>query len=164
MPFLATASSVACRRGRAVDDFGIDAGLHGFEHVAAGQVDRRGLAKREAMILALLAAMSDADHQRHIAAGQVVGFERLARDALIVVQAGLHGHDLRLDDHVLVHLAEGHADQVPDRDARAGEKRLNPQPEIVGEHRHDDQQHEQHDDGDDHRANREDLIEFPGGK
>ena len=42
MPFLATASSVVLRDLPgigAVDHFRIHAGLHGVEHVAAGQVD-----------------------------------------------------------------------------------------------------------------------------
>ena len=45
MPFLATALERRLAdfvRVGAVDHFGIDAGLHGFEHVAAGQVDGGG--------------------------------------------------------------------------------------------------------------------------
>ena len=41
---------------RAVDHLGIDARLHGLQHVAAGQVDRRGQFEREG-IFALRAAM-----------------------------------------------------------------------------------------------------------
>ena len=33
--------------GRAIDHFGIDAGLHGFEHIAAGQVDGGGFTVRK---------------------------------------------------------------------------------------------------------------------
>ena len=96
-------------RARAVDHFGIDARLHGFEHVAAGQVDGRGQLEIEVDRLGLVGGDDRADHQRHVAAGQVVGFERLAGDAGRFAQAGLHGHDLAAHDHLGIDLAEGHA-------------------------------------------------------
>ena len=59
MPFLATPSSdsPAQAAGRAVDHLGIDAGLHGLQHVAAGQVDGRGQLEVQLDSLALWAAM-----------------------------------------------------------------------------------------------------------
>ena len=66
----------------AVDHLGIDAGLHRFEHVAAGQVDGGRLAEREADDLGLVGGDQRANHQRHVAAGQVVGLQGLAGDAL----------------------------------------------------------------------------------
>ncbi len=101
MPFLATASSVSCgaAAGRAVDHLGIDAGLHGLEHVAAGQVDGRGPLEVEVDDLGLVGGDHRANHQRHVAAGQVVGLQGLAGDAgLVLAEPGLHGHDLAADD------------------------------------------------------------------
>ena len=135
MPFLATASSDsrAAAAGRAVDHLGIDAGLHGFEHVAAGQVDGRGQLEVEIDRLGLVGGDDRADHQRHVAAGQVMGFERLAGDAGLVAQAGLHGHDLAADDDRGIDLAKGHAQQVEDADPAPGRHRLDPQAEVAGE-------------------------------
>ena len=56
------------------------------------------------------------DHQRHIAAGHIVGLQGLRRD-LPAIQPGGNRHDLALDDRRCVDLAERHPDQVPDRDA-----------------------------------------------
>ena len=109
----------AAAAGRAVDHLGIDARLHGFQHVAAGQVDGRGQLEVEIDRLGLLGGDDRANHQRHVAAGQVMGLERLARDARLVGQAGLHGHDLAADDHRGIDLAKRHAQQVEDADSRA---------------------------------------------
>ena len=58
----------------AVDDLGVDARLHGLEHVAAGQVD--GGRQLEIEIeLRLAGGNQRADHQRHVAAGQVMGLQ-----------------------------------------------------------------------------------------
>ena len=162
MPFLATASSVGRLLffGRAVDHPRIDARLHGFQNVAPGQVDRRRPLEVEVDDLRLAGGDHRANHQRHVAAGQIVGFERLGRDALAVVQAGLHRHDLAARDHRRVHLAKRHPQQVEDADPRAGRDRLNPQPEVAGEDReqrqpndHHDHQRDQH-----HRAAAEEPI------
>ena len=146
MPFLATASSdsLAGAAAGAVDHLGIDAGLHGLQHVAAGQVDGRGQLEIEIDRLGLLGGDQRADHQRHVAAGQVMGLQRLAGDARLVAEPGLHGHDLAADDHRRIDLAEGHAQQVEDADAGAGRDRLNPEAEVAGE----DGEHDQQDDHD----------------
>ncbi len=144
MPFLATAER-ACGlvpRG-AVDDLRIDAGLHGLEHVAAGQVDGRGLLEGQ-VELGLVGGDDRLDHQGHVAAGQVVGFEALAGDPFGVAQSGLHGHDLRADDHLRVDLAERHPQEVEDPDPRPGRLRLDPEAEVANEDR-------QRDDADDQR-------------
>src|SRR5205814_1210455 len=52
------------------DDLGIDAGLHGLEHVAAGQVDGRGPLVRQRDIGAV-GGDQGADHIGYVAAGQV---------------------------------------------------------------------------------------------
>ena len=62
----------------------------------------------------------------------------------VVVQPGLHGHDLAADDHGRVHLAEGHPQQVEDADAGAGRDRLNPQAEVAGEDREQRQADDHH--------------------
>ena len=81
MPFLATPSSDSLPHAAAgaVDHLGIDAGLHGLEHVAAGQVDGRGQLEVEVDDLGLVGGDQRADHQRHVAAGQVMGLQGLAR-------------------------------------------------------------------------------------
>ena len=60
---------------RAIDHLGIDARLHGFEHVAAGQVDGRRQFKVEVDRLGLLRGDDRPNHQRHIAACQVMSFQ-----------------------------------------------------------------------------------------
>ena len=89
MPFLATASSDS-RPGfvrRAIDHLGIDAGLHRFQHVTAGQVDGRGQLETEIDRLGLVGGDDGPNHQRHVAAGQVMGLKRPAGDAGRFVQA-----------------------------------------------------------------------------
>ena len=116
MPFLAT-PSIVCRPERRVgagDHLGVDAGLHGLEHVAARQVDRRGSLVRQRDVGAVGGDQRPHD-VRHVAAGQVVSLEARGRHAVLLGQAGLVGHDLRADDDVRVHLAERHPDQLPDR-------------------------------------------------
>ena len=155
MPFLATASSDSLPHAaaRAIDHLGIDAGLHGFEHVAAGQVDGRGQLEVEIDRLGLGGGDERADHQRHVAAGQVMGFERLAGDAVLVADARLHRHDLAADDDGRIDLAKGHAQQVEDADARAGRDRLDPEAEVAGE----DRQSRSAEDNDDHCAGNDSI-------
>ena len=129
----------------AIDHLRVDAGLHRFEHVAAGQVDGRGQFEVEFGEFGLCGGDQRADHQRHVAAGEVMGLERLRRDALLFVDARLHRHNLAADNHRRIDLAEGHAQQVEDADARPRRDRLNPQAEIAGEDRQHDQRQEQND-------------------
>ena len=58
----------------AVDDLGVDAGLHGLEHVAAGQVDGGGLLEGQVDV-GLVGGDQRVDHVDDVAAGQVVGFQ-----------------------------------------------------------------------------------------
>ncbi len=71
---------------------------------------------------------------------------------MLVADARLHGHDLAADDHRRVDLAEGHAQQVEDADARPGGDRLDPEAEVAGENENEhharDHDREQHDDPD----------------
>ena len=115
-PFLAMALSVLrCELVGvgAVDHLGIDAGLHGFQHVAPGQVDGRRLVEVEIQVGAV-GGDDRADHVGHVAAGQVVGLQTPRGDARLPLppDARLHRHDLALHDHPGVDLAEAHADQA----------------------------------------------------
>ena len=65
----------------AVDHLGIDAGLHGLQHVAAGQVDG-GRQLEIQFELGLAGGDQRPDHQRHVAAGQVVGLQALGGHAV----------------------------------------------------------------------------------
>ena len=67
------------------DDLGIDAGLHGLQHVAAGQVDRRGPLVRQRDVGAV-GGDQRADDVRHIAAGQVMGLQGPGRHAVLLGQ------------------------------------------------------------------------------
>ena len=121
----------------AVDHLRIDARLHGLEHVAAGQVDGRGPLEVESrIVLALLAAIIARITQRHVAAGQVVGLERLAGDAGLFASSPACTAMILLRTMTFgIHLAERHAHQIEDADAGAGRDRLNPEPEVAGEDR-----------------------------
>ena len=88
MPFLAT-PSIVCRPWRRVgagDDLGVDARLHGLEHVAAGEVDRRGALVRQRDVGAV-GGDQGADDVGHVAAGQVVRLEAPGRHAVLLGQA-----------------------------------------------------------------------------
>ena len=62
---------------RAIDHARINARLHGFQNISPGQVDRRGPLEVQVDDLRLAGGDHRANHQRHVAAGQVMGFERL---------------------------------------------------------------------------------------
>ena len=102
--------------------------------------------KSRSTSLALAAAIR-ANDQRDVAAGEIMGFKGLRGDALLLADARLHRHDLAADDHGRIDLAEGHAQQVEDSDARPGRHRLNPEAEVSGEDHENDQRKEQSDDG-----------------
>ncbi len=86
-----------------------------------------------------------ADDQRDVAAGEIMRFEGPRGDAVLIADARLHRHDLAADDHRGAHLAEGHAQQVEDADARPRGDRLDPQAEVAGEHGQHDHQEEEPD-------------------
>ena len=113
--------------------------------------------KSRSTILALLAAMTDADHQRNVAAGQVMGLQRLGRDARLLAQARLHRHDLAADDDPGIDLAERHSQQVEDADPRPGRDRLDPEPEVP---REDGEDHQHGDHRGEDRHDQQDLSEI----
>ena len=149
-PFLATALKRAAARFLgvgAVDHFGIDAGAHGVEHVAAGQVDRRGPVEVE-IDVGPMRGDERVDHARHVAAGQVVGFEPARGDAGVRIgaDARLHRHDLGLDDRAGVDLPQAHADQAQHAHMGIGHEGLQPELAVAegheGEHEQDDEPHQ----------------------
>jgi hypothetical protein len=123
--------------------------LHGVEDVATRKINRRGPLERELDDFRLAGGDHRADHQRHVAAGQVVGLQRLGADFFFFIEAGLHGHDLAADDHRRVHLAEPHPHQIDHADAGPRHDRLDPQPREAGEDRQEDQHEDQAGDGQD---------------
>jgi hypothetical protein len=129
--------------GRAVDHARIHAGLHRFQNVPPGQVDRGGPLEAQVDDLRLAGYDHRADHQRHVASCQIMRFERLGRDAFVLVEARLHGHDLAPRDHGRIHLPQRHPHQVDDADPRTRGQRLNPKPKIPGDNREDRQPHNQ---------------------
>ena len=76
-PFLAMAPSVVRPRPLrvgAIDHLRINAGLHGVEHVAAGQIDGRGAIEIE-IDVGPMGGDDGLDHVGHVAAGQVMGLQ-----------------------------------------------------------------------------------------
>ena len=95
---------------RAVDNAGVNAGLDRFENVTTGQIDCRGSTEGKLDDLRLAGGDHGADHQRHVAAGHVVGFQGPGGEFLVVVEARLDRHDFGARDDGGVHLAEPHPD------------------------------------------------------
>ena len=127
----------------AIDHFRVNARPHGVEHIAPGQVDGGRPIEIE-IDIGPVRRDQRVDHARHVAAGQVVGFEPPRGDARmrVVADAGLHGHDLGFDDRPRVHLPQAHADQA--QQAHVGVRHHGLQPQLaVAEHH--DHEHERRD-------------------
>ena len=142
-PFLAIALSVVrlqSFRVGAVDHLRIDAGLHGVEHVAAGQVDGRGPVEIQVDVGAM-GGNNRLDHVRHAAAGQIVGLEPPGADAGLFFRADarLHRHDLAQNNDVLIDVSKAHADQAQQADIGAGHVRPKPDFPVIVENDDDDQ-------------------------
>ena len=97
---------------RAVDDLRIDARLDGVEDVAAGQIDGAGPVEVEIDVGPLRGDQRPGD-ARHVAAGEVVGFELAGGD--LPAESCLGRHDLRLDDRPGVHLPQAHPEELQKR-------------------------------------------------
>ena len=154
MPFLATASSESRPEARAGQSmtFGIDAGANGLEHVAAREIDCRSQTVIEANDLGLAGGDHGLNDERHATASKIMGFEGLAGDAGFLAETGLHRHDFAADDDRGIYFAERHSEQVEDADSGAGRYRLNPQSEVAGEDRKQDQSKNQQDQDHDDRG------------
>ena len=139
--------------GGRVDDLGVDGGLHGLQHVAAGEVDGRGGLEVEVHV-GLVGADEGVDHGGHMAAGQVVGLEVVLLD----LQAGLGGRNHVVDNHRGRHFAEAHEDELHKVDVHAGDDGL--EPDAYGHQiEEDDHRDDDHSD-EDHCTNCHDLIVF----
>ena len=132
-----------------IDHLGIDAGAHGVDHVAAGQVDGRGPVEVQVDV-GPMGGDDRLDHVGHAAAGQIVGLQPPGADARVrlLADARLHRHDLSLHDGPHVHPAKAHADQAQQADIGVGHVRPKPDaPIIQHDRRHDDGQRDQHEYG-----------------
>lgn len=96
-----------CRNGRGLDDLGIDAHLHRFQHVAACQVDGGGLFEGQ-VNLGAVGRNESVHHIIHVAAGQVMGFQ------LVHVQqeARFGAFDQGQHNHPGLHPPNTHAHKV----------------------------------------------------
>ncbi len=161
MPFLASASnhSLPLLR-RAIDNLRVDARLDGFEHVAAGQIDRGRLLEGQ-VELSLMCRDQCLDHQRNLAAGEVMGFQAAGGHPLGLPQTCLYGHHFAANDHAGIDLAKSHPQQVENADPGASKHRLQPESKIPGHH-HQGNQHENQDgnrgNNENERANRLQLL------
>jgi hypothetical protein len=133
------------RDARRVDHLRVDAHLHGFEHVATGEVDRGGPLPRQFDVGAV-GRDEGVDHPLDVAAGEVVRLHL----ADVEIDLGLRGADERSDDRRRRHLAQPHADQRADADLHPREDRGDPQPDRDEVEEHD--QHQQHGCGDDDQS------------
>ena len=100
---------------RRINDFGINGGLHGFEHVATGEVNSRGLFKREVYV-GFRRADKSVHHALHVAAGHIVRLEVVARD---VAQPCLVRLDEARHDDVGRHVTDAHQEELQQRDVYA---------------------------------------------
>ncbi len=142
----------------AVDDLRIDARLDGVEHVASGQVDRRGRGEVERDARPVRGDQGAYD-RRDVAAGEVVRLHVLRLDG----QAGLHHRDLAVDDDRGVHAPQPHAHQIEEGDLRAREVGLDPELEELQEDHEDDEDDCQSDDQQDQlQRHLGERIEYEG--
>ena len=123
---------------RGFDDLGVDAHLHRFQHVAAGQVDGGGPLEGQRYIGAL-GGDQGVDHPVHVAAGQIVGLQ-LGHGR---IQTGLFRLDQRVHDLGGGDPAQAHADEVEDAHLGTGGQGGDPQA-----HRDEAQQNEEGDEDD----------------
>jgi hypothetical protein len=148
----------------AIDNLGIDAGLDGVEHIAAGEVDGGGTVEVEVDIGAVGRNDSTND-SRHISPGQVVGFEPSGCNSRRRVgpHTRLHGGDLGLDDRLRIYLAEAHPDEAQGIERNIRDKGLEPESQVVPKHHQHHQPKQQQEDADDHHERpRPKRVAIPG--
>jgi hypothetical protein len=143
-------SSVERRAARAarvgaIDHLGVDARLHGLEHVTPGQVDggRRVPVEVDAGAVGGNQGLHNA---ADIPAGEIVRLDAVRGN---VAEARLHGHDLRVSHDGRVHLPQRHADEGEGTDAGPRHEAAEPQPEIPGKHEKERQPHDDDEDTED---------------
>ena len=136
-------SGFPAARAWAVDDLGVHAGLHSFEHVTPSEVDRRAGVPIEAN-LGLVRGDHRFAHAVKPPAREVVRLQLVGDN---IDETGFHQVDLVVDDHAGLNLAKGHGDELQQTDVGTGELRLNPQAEDVG-----NEIEKQHQNQEDHAA------------
>ena len=136
MPSLATPSMVtlAAAGVRDVDDFGIDARAHGFEHGLAGafgrEVDGAGAVEVE-RDAGFVRGDEGEDDLVHVAAGEVVRLERIGRH----IEAGFHRGDAAIDDEAHRHAAQAHGDHFYEADRGVRDPGAEPNIKIFAKQR-----------------------------
>ena len=127
MPSWATPSMVVLAHvgaGR-VDDLRVDAGADGFEHGLAGalggEIDGAGAVEIE-RDAGFVRGDEREDDLVHVAAGEIMRFERIARD----IDAGFDRGDAGIDDHSNRHFAQTHPEHFEQSHRRVREPRAEP--------------------------------------
>ena len=118
--------STALARIGAVNHLGLHAGLHGFQHVAAGQVNGAGAVKGQGDI-GLVRCNQRGHHAEHVAARKKVRFQTGSGG----FQSGLDRHDAGIDDGVGAHFAQAHGNERQEGHMRARHRRLDVQPAVL---------------------------------
>ena len=104
------------------NDLGVDAHLHGFQYVAAGQIDGAGPFKGQGH-RSPVRRNEGVDDAVYVAAGQIMGFQLVGID----VEARFIRLDQRQDNLRRHDAAQAHADEIDDADGHAGSHGRNPQ-------------------------------------
>ena len=104
-----------CCHGRRVNNFGIDACLHGLEHVASGQVDGGGFLKAQVDV-GLGGGNQGVNHALHMAPRHVVSLQIVARDA---AQSGFVRFYEAGHDDAGRHITDAHEEKLNERDVNA---------------------------------------------
>ena len=119
---------------RRLDDFRIDAHLHGLEHVSSGQIDGGRLLKRQRDLRPMRRNQS-IDDIVHVSAGQIMRFELIH----VKSQPRLRPFDERQNNHRGRHAPDAHPNQIEKGNMDIGRQRRNPK-----SHRHKVEKDGQH--------------------
>ena len=115
-----------CRYGRGVDNLGVDRHLHGFEHVAAGEVDGGCHLEVEGDIR-LVGRNEGHYHLGDIALSEIVGLELVGLEGQAGLRSGNKGHH----DSIGIDAPPAHEHEMDEADPDARQDCL--EPERYGE-------------------------------
>ena len=121
---------------RCVDNLGVDRRLHGFQHIATGEVDGCGRAEVEVHI-GFVCRYESLDNAVYAASSQIVGLELILR----YFEACLGCRHHIVHNHCRRNLTETHKNQLYQRGVYAADKGLEPDSD-----RHQPQEEYQKDD------------------
>eukprot|EP00913_Durusdinium_trenchii_P028411 g26639.t1 len=127
----------------AVDHAGVDAGLHGFEEITPGEIDRLRRLPVDGNI-GPVGGDQRGNHVGNVSPRQGMRLQVAGGDRIYACDARLHRHDLAADNHRRIHLTQAHHHQLGEGDIGPRHAALNPQADIAGHHGEADQCH-QHD-------------------